>query len=99
MHIHLLHLCPVALISHDACVMWNYVSRLFSITETGCGELTSATVFVFQGEMCATPDIFAHLAHLLMNLAGGKLCAVLEVGLSLSGCIYFLVYICYFFNT
>lgn len=33
----------------------------------------------FQGEMCATPDIFAHLTHLLMNLAGGKLCAVLEV--------------------
>lgn len=29
--------------------------------------------------MCATPDIFAHLTHLLMNLAGGKLCAVLEV--------------------
>ncbi|XP_061532596.1 polyamine deacetylase HDAC10 isoform X5 [Phycodurus eques] len=31
-----------------------------------------------EGEMCATPDIFAHLTHLLMNLAGGKLCAVLE---------------------
>lgn len=35
----------------------------------------------FQGEMCASPDIFAHLTHLLMNLAGGKLCAVLEVRL------------------
>ncbi|XP_061774048.1 polyamine deacetylase HDAC10 isoform X3 [Nerophis ophidion] len=32
-----------------------------------------------EGEMCATPDIFAHLTHLLMNLAGGKLCAVLEI--------------------
>lgn len=29
--------------------------------------------------MRASPDIFAHLTHLLMNLAGGKLCAVLEV--------------------
>uniref|UniRef100_A0A673BVX9 Histone deacetylase domain-containing protein n=1 Tax=Sphaeramia orbicularis TaxID=375764 RepID=A0A673BVX9_9TELE len=32
-----------------------------------------------EGEMCATPDIFAHLTHLLMNLADGKVCAVLEV--------------------
>lgn len=31
--------------------------------------------------MRASPDIFAHLTHLLMNLAGGKLCAVLEVRL------------------
>lgn len=31
--------------------------------------------------MCASPDIFAHLTHLLMNLAEGKLCAVLEVRL------------------
>lgn len=31
--------------------------------------------------MCGSPDIFAHLTHLLMNLAGGKLCAVLEVRL------------------
>ena len=29
--------------------------------------------------MSATPDIFAHLTHLLMNLADGKVCAVLEV--------------------
>ncbi|XP_026220379.1 polyamine deacetylase HDAC10 [Anabas testudineus] len=36
-----------------------------------------------EGEMCATPDIFAHLTHLLMNLAGGKLCAVLEGGYNL----------------
>lgn len=33
----------------------------------------------FQGEMCATPEIFAHLTHLLINLAEGKLCVVLEV--------------------
>lgn len=32
--------------------------------------------------MSASPDVFAHLTHLLMNLAGGKLCAVLEVGLT-----------------
>ncbi|XP_068169778.1 polyamine deacetylase HDAC10 isoform X2 [Antennarius striatus] len=32
-----------------------------------------------EGHMSATPDIFAHLTHLLMNLAGGRLCAVLEV--------------------
>uniref|UniRef100_A0AAQ4S8F1 Histone deacetylase 10 n=1 Tax=Gasterosteus aculeatus aculeatus TaxID=481459 RepID=A0AAQ4S8F1_GASAC len=32
-----------------------------------------------EGKMCASPDVFAHLTHLLMNLAGGKLCAVLEV--------------------
>ncbi|XP_042352616.1 polyamine deacetylase HDAC10 isoform X4 [Plectropomus leopardus] len=37
-----------------------------------------------EGEMCASPDIFAHLAHLLMNLAGGKLCAVLEGGYNLT---------------
>lgn len=35
----------------------------------------------FQGQMSASPDVFAHLTHLLMNLAGGRLCAVLEVGL------------------
>ncbi|KAM4553730.1 polyamine deacetylase HDAC10 [Fundulus diaphanus] len=37
-----------------------------------------------EGEMCATPDIFAHLTHLLMNLAGGKLCAALEGGYNLT---------------
>ncbi|XP_037307374.2 polyamine deacetylase HDAC10 isoform X2 [Pungitius pungitius] len=37
-----------------------------------------------EGEMCATPDVFAHLTHLLMNLAGGKLCAVLEGGYNLT---------------
>ncbi|XP_077567257.1 polyamine deacetylase HDAC10 [Stigmatopora nigra] len=37
-----------------------------------------------EGKMCATPDIFAHLTHLLMNLAGGKLCAVLEGGYNLT---------------
>uniref|UniRef100_A0A3Q1BA68 Histone deacetylase domain-containing protein n=1 Tax=Amphiprion ocellaris TaxID=80972 RepID=A0A3Q1BA68_AMPOC len=38
----------------------------------------------YEGEMCATPDIFAHLTHLLMNLAGGRLCAVLEGGYNLT---------------
>ncbi|XP_039598767.1 polyamine deacetylase HDAC10-like [Polypterus senegalus] len=40
--------------------------------------------------MCATPDCFAHLTHLLMSLAEGKICAVLEGGYdlhSLSHCI------------
>ncbi|KAL0968028.1 hypothetical protein UPYG_G00261340 [Umbra pygmaea] len=37
-----------------------------------------------EGHMCATPDIFAHLTHLLMSLAGGKLCAVLEGGYNLT---------------
>ncbi|XP_053283241.1 polyamine deacetylase HDAC10 [Pleuronectes platessa] len=37
-----------------------------------------------EGEMCATPDIFAHLTHLLMNLAEGKVCAVLEGGYNLT---------------
>ncbi|KAK0155700.1 Histone deacetylase 10 [Merluccius polli] len=37
-----------------------------------------------EGLMCATPDIFAHLTHLLMNLAGGKVCAVLEGGYNLT---------------
>uniref|UniRef100_A0A674AXC5 Histone deacetylase 10 n=1 Tax=Salmo trutta TaxID=8032 RepID=A0A674AXC5_SALTR len=38
----------------------------------------------YEGHMCATPDIFAHLTHLLKSLAGGKLCAVLEGGYNLT---------------
>ncbi|TKS73697.1 Histone deacetylase 10 [Collichthys lucidus] len=37
-----------------------------------------------EGKMCASPDVFAHLTHLLMNLAGGRLCAVLEGGYNLT---------------
>ncbi|KAF7649312.1 hypothetical protein LDENG_00143500 [Lucifuga dentata] len=37
-----------------------------------------------EGHMCATPDIFAHLTYLLMNLAEGKLCVVLEGGYNLT---------------
>ncbi|XP_023647151.1 polyamine deacetylase HDAC10 isoform X2 [Paramormyrops kingsleyae] len=37
-----------------------------------------------EGEMCATPEIFGHLTHLLMSLAGGRLCAVLEGGYNLT---------------
>lgn len=33
----------------------------------------------FQGEMLATPECFAHLTQLLQVLAGGRVCAVLEV--------------------
>lgn len=32
-----------------------------------------------QGEMVASPEIFAHLTQLLMPLASGRMCAVLEV--------------------
>ena len=46
---------------------------------------TTVMSLYFQGKMCATPDVFAHLTHLLMNLAGGKVCAVLEVSLFMSG--------------
>ncbi|KAM4748887.1 polyamine deacetylase HDAC10 [Rhinophrynus dorsalis] len=37
-----------------------------------------------EGLMCATPECFAHLTHLLMSLAGGKLCAILEGGYNLT---------------
>ncbi|XP_066561434.1 polyamine deacetylase HDAC10 isoform X1 [Amia ocellicauda] len=36
-----------------------------------------------EGHMCATPEVFAHLTHLLMSLAGGKLCVILEGGYNL----------------
>lgn len=35
-------------------------------------------LFLFQGHMCAYPEIYGHLTHLLMPLAKGKLCVVLE---------------------
>lgn len=37
-----------------------------------------------EGHMCATPEIFGHLTHLLMSLAKGKLCVVLEGGYNLT---------------
>ncbi|NWW98261.1 HDA10 deacetylase, partial [Caloenas nicobarica] len=33
-----------------------------------------------EGQMNATPEVFAHLTHFLMRLANGKLCVVLEGG-------------------
>ncbi|KAM7056509.1 polyamine deacetylase HDAC10 isoform 2-T2 [Acridotheres tristis] len=33
-----------------------------------------------EGQMNATPEVFAHLTHFLMQLANGKLCAILEGG-------------------
>ncbi|XP_055963031.1 polyamine deacetylase HDAC10-like isoform X3 [Sorex fumeus] len=33
-----------------------------------------------EGQMCATPECFAHLTQLLQALAGGRVCAVLEGG-------------------
>lgn len=37
------------------------------------------TLTVSQGQMQATPECFAHLTQLLQVLAGGRICAVLEV--------------------
>ncbi|XP_034031950.1 polyamine deacetylase HDAC10 [Thalassophryne amazonica] len=48
-----------------------------------CGGFDSA-IGDPEGQMCATPDVFAHLTHLLMHLAGGKLCVVLEGGYNLT---------------
>uniref|UniRef100_H3B9N9 Histone deacetylase 10 n=1 Tax=Latimeria chalumnae TaxID=7897 RepID=H3B9N9_LATCH len=36
-----------------------------------------------EGEMLATPECYSHLTHLLMSLASGKLCIVLEGGYNL----------------
>ncbi|KAG9490117.1 hypothetical protein GDO78_005807 [Eleutherodactylus coqui] len=33
-----------------------------------------------EGHMHATPECFSHLTHMLMHLAGGKLCMILEGG-------------------
>ncbi|XP_015708063.1 polyamine deacetylase HDAC10 isoform X3 [Coturnix japonica] len=33
-----------------------------------------------EGQMNATPEVFAHLTHFLMHLAHGKLCVILEGG-------------------
>ncbi|KAM9582549.1 polyamine deacetylase HDAC10 isoform 1-T1 [Guaruba guarouba] len=33
-----------------------------------------------EGQMNATPEVFAHLTHFLMQLANGKLCIILEGG-------------------
>uniref|UniRef100_A0A673HVP1 Histone deacetylase domain-containing protein n=1 Tax=Sinocyclocheilus rhinocerous TaxID=307959 RepID=A0A673HVP1_9TELE len=38
----------------------------------------------YEGEMCAIPEIFAHLTQLLMPLAAGKMCVVLEGGYNLT---------------
>ncbi|XP_076863107.1 polyamine deacetylase HDAC10-like isoform X2 [Brachyhypopomus gauderio] len=37
-----------------------------------------------EGHMCASPEIFGHLTHLLMSLANGRLCVVLEGGYNLT---------------
>ncbi|XP_066524718.1 polyamine deacetylase HDAC10 isoform X2 [Hoplias malabaricus] len=37
-----------------------------------------------EGHMCASPEIFGHLTHLLMSLSNGRLCAVLEGGYNLT---------------
>uniref|UniRef100_A0A4W4E4U0 Histone deacetylase domain-containing protein n=1 Tax=Electrophorus electricus TaxID=8005 RepID=A0A4W4E4U0_ELEEL len=38
----------------------------------------------YEGHMCASPEIFGHLTHLLMSLAKGRLCVVLEGGYNMS---------------
>uniref|UniRef100_A0A8C1Y297 Histone deacetylase 10 n=1 Tax=Cyprinus carpio TaxID=7962 RepID=A0A8C1Y297_CYPCA len=38
----------------------------------------------YEGEMCALPETFAHLTQLLMPLAAGKMCVVLEGGYNLT---------------
>uniref|UniRef100_A0AAY4DYU1 Histone deacetylase domain-containing protein n=1 Tax=Denticeps clupeoides TaxID=299321 RepID=A0AAY4DYU1_9TELE len=67
----------------------DYLSAFFHVLLPVAYEFSPDLVFVSagfdsaigdpEGHMCATPDVFAHLTHLLMSLAGGKLCAVLEV--------------------
>ncbi|XP_042322654.1 polyamine deacetylase HDAC10 isoform X2 [Sceloporus undulatus] len=59
-------------------VPWNKV---------GMGNADYVAVFfhvllplAFEGQMCATPECFAHLTHFLMHLAKGKLCMILEGG-------------------
>lgn len=37
-----------------------------------------------EGEMCALPEIYAHLTQMLMPLAAGKMCVVLEGGYNLT---------------
>uniref|UniRef100_A0AAY4DYW1 Histone deacetylase domain-containing protein n=1 Tax=Denticeps clupeoides TaxID=299321 RepID=A0AAY4DYW1_9TELE len=72
----------------------DYLSAFFHVLLPVAYEFSPDLVFVSagfdsaigdpEGHMCATPDVFAHLTHLLMSLAGGKLCAVLEGGYNLT---------------
>ncbi|KAJ7997887.1 hypothetical protein DPEC_G00216830 [Dallia pectoralis] len=72
----------------------DYLSVFFHVLLPIAYEFSPDMVFVCagfdsaigdpEGHMCATPDIYAHLTHLLMSLAGGKLCAVLEGGYNLT---------------
>uniref|UniRef100_A0A8C7I5D3 Histone deacetylase 10 n=1 Tax=Oncorhynchus kisutch TaxID=8019 RepID=A0A8C7I5D3_ONCKI len=72
----------------------DYLSVFFHVLLPIAYEFSPDLVFVCagfdsaigdpEGHMCATPDIFAHLTHLLKSLAGGKLCAVLEGGYNLT---------------
>lgn len=43
------------------------------------GARASPRLLWLQGQMQATPQCFAHLTQLLQVLAGGRVCAVLEV--------------------
>lgn len=48
-------------------------------SDVRCWAQALITLTVFQGQMQATPECFAHLTRLLQVLAGGQICAVLEV--------------------
>lgn len=71
------HLCPGC--SIFGAIVVNVFNSELAVKHADLVHVDTFFSCFFQGEMCASPDIFAHLTHLLMNLAGGKLCAVLEV--------------------
>ncbi|XP_060770411.1 polyamine deacetylase HDAC10 isoform X2 [Neoarius graeffei] len=72
----------------------DYLSAFFHVLLPIAYEFDPELVFVCagfdsaigdpEGHMCASPEIFGHLTHLLMSLAEGKLCVVLEGGYNLT---------------
>ncbi|KAM9495781.1 polyamine deacetylase HDAC10-like isoform 1-T1 [Clarias gariepinus] len=72
----------------------DYLSAFFHVLLPIAYEFDPELVFVCagfdsaigdpEGLMCASPEIFGHLTHLLMSLAGGRLCVVLEGGYNLT---------------
>ncbi|XP_046715305.1 polyamine deacetylase HDAC10 isoform X2 [Silurus meridionalis] len=72
----------------------DYLSAFFHVLLPIAYEFAPELVFVCagfdsaigdpEGHMCASPEIFGHLTHLLMSLANGRLCVVLEGGYNLT---------------
>ncbi|KAB5565899.1 hypothetical protein PHYPO_G00246800 [Pangasianodon hypophthalmus] len=72
----------------------DYLSAFFHVLLPIAYEFDPELVFVCagfdsaigdpEGHMCASPEIFGHLTHLLMSLAEGRLCVVLEGGYNLT---------------